>query len=327
MTDIPHIMQCFADYIQQPLASLDQYMQKRVHSDIDLVQKISQYIIASGGKRLRPMVLIAFARMLEVEPSVYYPMAAMIEYIHTATLLHDDVVDESVLRRNQATANAVFGNAPSVLVGDFLYSRAFQVLVGLGRLDMMDVMANATNVIAQGEVQQLMNIGNINLSQEEYFATIHAKTSALFSAASELAILASPLGAQSQLRQAAKHYGHHLGCAFQVMDDYLDYMGESNTMGKNIGDDLQEGKMTLPLIYLHEDAQHRALIERTITHKDASDIAHLIQIVQSSDAIIRTQACAQAFAKQAKQALEVFPSNLHRSILYDIADLAVMRQV
>ena len=229
------------------MQAVDQVIRNRLHSDVVLVKQVAEYIIGGGGKRLRPALVLLSAGALGYRGTTHHTLAAVVEFIHTATLLHDDVVDESALRRGQPTANTLFGNAASVLVGDFVYSRAFQMMVSAGDMRVLEVLADATNVIAEGEVLQLMNCRNADIDEESYLQVIRYKTAKLFEAAGRLgAILA---GASAETERALATYGSHLGTAFQLIDDVLDYSGEAGVIGKNIGDDLAEGKPTLPLIY------------------------------------------------------------------------------
>jgi octaprenyl-diphosphate synthase len=333
---------------KQDLLHLNLNIQNNLNSSVDLVNQICQYIIQAGGKRLRPMILILMHHHFYVQKhpliqtpstsktsldfkSPVYTLAAVVEFIHTATLLHDDVVDESSLRRNRATANAEFGNAASVLVGDFLYSRAFQMMVGVNSLAVMDVLSNATNTIAQGEVQQLINIRDVEIDVENYMQVLYAKTAKLFEASAELAVLLaceSALFDQSELQthlNAARAYGRYLGCAFQLMDDYLDYAADQQTLGKTIGDDLREGKMTLPLIYLYQASNHKALIKEVILDQKTSAFETLIKVVKNSQALKDTQEKAINQAQKAKLAIAYLPNSSYKQSLLDICDLAVFR--
>ncbi|MEP1584919.1 MAG: polyprenyl synthetase family protein, partial [Marinobacter sp.] len=235
------------DTVADDFSRVNDLIIKRLSSDVPLVEKIAQYIIESGGKRLRPLLALLSSRALGYERDDHLKLAAVIEFLHTATLLHDDVVDTSDMRRGRSTANARWGNAPSVLVGDFLYARAFEMMVELQNLKIMDVLSHATAVIAEGEVLQLMNVKNADVSEDKYMEVIHNKTAMLFEAASHTGALLA--GAEEDQEQAMSAYGKHLGLAFQLVDDVLDYRGDAEAMGKNVGDDLAEGKPTLPLIY------------------------------------------------------------------------------
>jgi octaprenyl-diphosphate synthase len=249
------------------MARVDLVLRDALSSEVVLIRQISEYIVGGGGKRLRPALVLLAARACGYDGDKHYTLAAVVEMIHTATLLHDDVVDESKLRRGHATANATFGNAASVLVGDFLYSRAFQLMVGVGSVRVLEILSEATNVIAEGEVMQLMNSGNPNLDESAYLTVIQRKTAKLFEAAAQLGAV---LGGASAEREAAlARYGMHLGTSFQLVDDVLDYRGEQSAIGKNPGDDLAEGKMTLPLIRAIAvgDPEEAALVRAAITGK------------------------------------------------------------
>ncbi|MGH6629674.1 MAG: polyprenyl synthetase family protein, partial [Burkholderiales bacterium] len=229
------------------MLAVDAVIRGRLHSDVVLIRQVAEHIIGSGGKRLRPTLVILAAGACGYRGSAHHQLAAVVEFIHTATLLHDDVVDDSSMRRGRATANAAFGNAASVLVGDFLYSRAFQMMVEVGSMRVMEVLADATNTIAEGEVLQLLNIHNVDVTEQHYLRVIRSKTAKLFEAAGQLGAILG--GAPAQIESALAAYGTHLGTAFQLVDDILDYSGDLAQTGKNLGDDLAEGKMTLPLIY------------------------------------------------------------------------------
>ena len=234
----------FQAVVHDDFRLVDQCIHEQLHSDVALVRKIGEYIIQSGGKRLRPLLVLLTARACGYQGEQHVPLATIIEFLHTATLLHDDVVDESSLRRGRDTANAIWGNAPSVLVGDFLYSRAFQMMVALEDFQMLGILANATGVIAEGEVMQLMNVHDADVTEDHYMEVIRCKTAMLFQASCETAAVLS--GVDSQTQTALADYGNNLGIAFQLVDDLLDYDGDSEAMGKNLGDDLAEGKPTCP---------------------------------------------------------------------------------
>ncbi|MDX1320394.1 MAG: polyprenyl synthetase family protein, partial [Oceanospirillum sp.] len=234
------------DLVADDFAALNTYIIDQLHSRVPLVEKIAEYIVDSGGKRMRPLLVLLTCKALECNDDKRIPLSALVEFIHTATLLHDDVVDESDMRRGRDTANNKWGNAPSVLVGDFLYTRAFELMVNIGHMDILKIYANATNVIAEGEVLQLTNVRNPKITEEQYMTVIKAKTAMLFEAATESAAILS--GANAEQQKMMADYGNYLGLAFQLQDDLLDYQGDAGAMGKNIGDDLAEGKPTLPLI-------------------------------------------------------------------------------
>ncbi|MCA3158238.1 MAG: polyprenyl synthetase family protein [Burkholderiales bacterium] len=291
------------------MRAVDAVIHQRLQSDVVLINTISDYIIAAGGKRLRPALLLMMARALGYHGAYRHEMAAVIEFIHTATLLHDDVVDDSDLRRGRQTANAVFGNPASVLVGDFLYSRAFQMMVEPGQMAIMRVLADATNTIAEGEVLQLLNCHDPNVDEARYLQVIRYKTARLFEAAAQIAALLAGAGEETQAACAA--YGRHLGTAFQIIDDVLDYSGDSQETGKNVGDDLREGKLTLPLIWLREQGtdEQQALVRAAIVEGDLTLIEPLTRALQDSGALNYARQCAQREAELAEAALQALPVN------------------
>lgn len=298
---------------------------ERLQSDVPLVEKIGHHIIESGGKRLRPLLVLLSAKSLNYKENSHALLAAIIEFLHTATLLHDDVVDTSDLRRGRPTANANWGNAPSVLVGDFLYSRAFQMMVELGSMKIMDILSHATSVIAQGEVMQLMNVKNPDVSEDRYMDVIQGKTAMLFEASSHSgAVLA---GASEEQEEALQKFGHHLGMAFQLIDDVLDYMGNAEELGKNVGDDLAEGKPTLPLIYAMKNAPEAdaQLIRQAIRKGGTEQLEAILKIVSDCGAIDYTITRAKEEAQLAKQKLEVLDDSPARQALSALADIAVER--
>jgi octaprenyl-diphosphate synthase len=310
---------------------LDQVIRDRLASKVALIDQISTYIIQAGGKRVRPALLLLIAKALaNGKPTPHtLEMAAVVEFIHTATLLHDDVVDESTLRRGRETANAAFGNAASVLVGDFLYSRAFQMMVGPNDLRVMQILSDATNTIAEGEVLQLLNMNDPEVDEASYLQVIRYKTAKLFEASTELgAILAQASDAQ---REQAAAFGRHIGTAFQLMDDLLDYTANAAQMGKNAGDDLREGKPTLPLIYLLENGTHaeqllvRAAIEQ---NQDLPEdvFTQILSAVQNSGALDYTQTAAKREADLALQCIQDFPSNDATIALRDLCIYSLTRQ-
>ena len=298
---------------------------EQLSSRVPLVEKIAQYIVESGGKRMRPLVTLLTAKALGKSDQETIKLATIIEFLHTATLLHDDVVDTSDLRRGKATANANWGNAPSVLVGDFLYSRAFQMMVEIGNMDVMSVLANATNVIAEGEVFQLMNAKNPDISEQQYYDVIEYKTAMLFVAAS-LGAAHLAVGSDEQ-KDAAKEYGLQLGLAFQLVDDILDYSGDSEEMGKNTGDDLAEGKPTLPLIYAMREGskEQRTLIRNAIRKGEREKIAEVIEIVQETGALDYTFQAAEKCKRKAIEAAQQLGQNVYSEALGYIAELSVNR--
>ena len=311
--------------------ALDGVIRLRLASKVALIDQISGYIIQAGGKRVRPALLLLVAKALAngKETPHTLELAAVVEFIHTATLLHDDVVDESTLRRGRETANAAFGNAASVLVGDFLYSRAFQMMVAPNDLRVMQILSDATNTIAEGEVLQLLNMHDPEVNEESYLQVIRYKTAKLFEASSELgAILAKASDAE---REQAAAFGRHIGTAFQLMDDLLDYTASAAQMGKNAGDDLREGKPTLPLIYLLENgsAQERLLVRAAIEQNQdlPEDIFEQILLaVQNSGALNFTQAAAQHEAKLALDCIAAFPKNEATDALLALCDYSITRQ-
>ncbi|HFE48145.1 MAG TPA: octaprenyl diphosphate synthase [Chromatiaceae bacterium] len=297
----------------------------RLASDVVLINQVGNYIVNSGGKRLRPLIVLLVARALGYNDEAHIELAAIIEFIHTATLLHDDVVDGSDLRRNQDTANAVWGNEASVLVGDFLYSRSFEMMVDIGKMRVMEVLSHATNRIAEGEVLQLLNCNEPGTSEKDYRQVIERKTATLFEAGTRLgAVLAE---ATPDIEQAMAAYGHHLGIAFQLIDDALDYSDASEDIGKNIGDDLAEGKPTLPLIRAMQtgnEAQRRTISD-AIVNGDVEAIDRIKEIIESTDAIAYTARLASDEANKAKQALELAPPSVFREALAVLADFSVSR--
>lgn len=306
--------------------AVNQLILGQLHSDVQLVETISQYLVDGGGKRIRPLLVLLAANCCGYQGSNHSLLAAIIEFLHTATLLHDDVVDTSELRRGRSTANAVWGNAPSVLVGDFLYSRAFQMMVELGDMRIMSILAHSTNQISEGEVRQLANVRNAELTQQEYRDVIKAKTAILFEASSYTAAVLSQV--DNRQEQALKDYGLHLGMTFQLIDDVLDYEGDAKKMGKNVGDDLAEGKVTLPLIYTMENSNETELklIRDTITNGNSTAAEQeIIALVNACGAIDFAKEQAQLEAQQAVLQLETLPNNQYRDALENLVALAVNR--
>lgn len=301
------------------MAEVDQVIHRRLSSQVALVNQISHYIVSAGGKRVRPMLLLLISGALGNRSPERHELAAVIEFIHTATLLHDDVVDESDLRRGRKTANALFGNAASVLVGDFLYSRAFQMMVSTNRLRVMEVLAEATNVIAEGEVLQLMNMHDPDISVDDYLRVIEFKTAKLFEASARLGALicdASPV-----VEQACAEYGRTLGTAFQLIDDLLDYEGSTSELGKNIGDDLREGKPTLPLLVAMQrgTAEESALIRQAIEHGEVDRMAQIIEIVKRTGALEATREAAKDQVERAQRCLAHLPPSEWRDSLIQLS--------
>jgi octaprenyl-diphosphate synthase len=311
--------------VAEDFAAVNALIPRRLTSDVGLVEEIGKHIIESGGKRLRPLLVLLSARCLGHNGDEHVKLAAIIEFLHTATLLHDDVVDRSDLRRGRATANHLWGNAPSVLVGDFLYSRAFQLMVELGRLDIISILSNATNVIAEGEVQQLANVGNPQISEADYFDVIRAKTAMLFQAASHTAAV---LASHDEAHIAAlRDYGLTLGLAYQLVDDWLDYAGDPAVMGKNAGDDLAEGKMTLPLIHTlsHGSSIDRQIVRDAIETRSSAALAEVIVAVKRCGALDRTRRDAEIQSQRAIDLLKDLPSGAHHDALVDLARFCVAR--
>jgi len=311
--------------VEGDFSAVNQLILDQLHSDVDLVETISQYLVDSGGKRIRPLLVLLAAKCCDYQGKDHILLATIIEFLHTATLLHDDVVDMSELRRGRSTANAVFGNAPSVLVGDFLYSRAFQMLVQLADLPIMAIMANCTNQIAEGEVSQLTNARNPDLCEQQYRDVIQAKTAILFEAAAETASILS--GVSSGQQTALKNYGAHLGMTFQLIDDLLDYDGAAEEMGKNVGDDLAEGKMTLPLIHTLKNSspENAKLIREAVLENKPEHATKIIALVKDSDALSYTLEKAELEANLAIKQLENLPDNSYRDALKDLAKQALNR--
>ncbi len=310
------------------MSRVDELIRQRLASEVVLINQLSSYIIGSGGKRLRPQMVLLAAGACGLDPETEpHPVtvAAIIEFIHTATLLHDDVVDASELRRGRDTANSVWGNEAAVLVGDFLYSRSFEMMVEVQNLEVMSILASTTNRIAEGEVMQLLNVREPDISEAQYIQVIEAKTARLFQAATELgAVLA---GESAQIQAALASYGMHLGTAFQIADDVLDYKSDSDTMGKNIGDDLAEGKTTLPLIYAMRDGTdaQSGIIAETIREGGLERLPEVLEIIRQTDALDKSMSRAHESASSAIDALSILPPSRHRDALQQIARYSVDR--
>ena len=313
----------------QPIAAdlnaVDTVIRQKLHSEVALVNQIAEYIISAGGKRIRPVLVLLIANAYSYRGTDHHQLAAVVEFIHTATLLHDDVVDESSLRRGRKTANALFGNAASVLVGDFLYSRAFQMMVSVGDIRIMQILADATNVIAEGEVLQLLNMHDPDVSEERYTQVIRSKTAKLFEAAAQLGALIA--GASDEEIEAAAEYGRSLGTAFQLIDDVLDYSGQSDDIGKNVGDDLREGKATLPLIYLmeHGTAEQRELVRSCIENGDEQHFDAVLFAVTTSGALDYTKRKAEEAAARATVSIGTLPASQFKDALLKLSEFAVNR--
>jgi octaprenyl-diphosphate synthase len=319
--DLAEIQSLVADDMQ----AVNALIQRRLYSEVNLINQLSYYIINSGGKRLRPLLVLLSARALGYCGAQHLDASAIIEFIHTATLLHDDVVDASELRRGRETANTVWGNEASVLVGDYLYSRAFEMMVEVGSMRIMEIMARATNVIAEGEVMQLLNSNDADTTEERYLEVIHAKTAKLFEAAAQVGAVLAGSGKAEEDAMAA--YGMHLGAAFQLIDDVLDYSASSEDTGKNIGDDLAAGKPTLPLIHAmrHGTPEQVALIRRSIEQGGREHIHEVLAAIESTDALAYTARSAQAEARKAADALASIQPSPYRDALYGLAEFSVTR--
>ncbi|GGY82592.1 octaprenyl diphosphate synthase [Pseudoduganella plicata] len=311
--------------IAADMEAVNDVIRQRLHSEVALVNQIAEYIISAGGKRIRPVLVLLVANAYSYKGAAHHELAAVVEFIHTATLLHDDVVDESSLRRGRATANALFGNAASVLVGDFLYSRAFQMMVSLNNMRIMSILSDATNVIAEGEVLQLLNMHDPDVTQDSYLQVIRSKTAKLFEAAAELGALVA--GANDEQIAAAGEYGRSLGTAFQLIDDVLDYAGDASEIGKNVGDDLREGKPTMPLIYLmeHGTEEQRQLVRSCIETGDEQHFDAILAAITSSGALDYTRREAQKAAQRAIDAIAAMPDSRYKDSLLQLARFAVDR--
>ncbi len=305
---------------------VDQVIRARLHSEVALIRQVSEYIINNGGKRLRPALVVLAANALGYQGKHHHEMAAVVEFIHTATLLHDDVVDESGLRRGRPTASALFGNAASVLVGDFLYSRAFQMMVEANDMRIMQTLADATNTIAEGEVLQLLSCHDASADAASYLRVIHCKTAKLFEAAMRLGAILGHADKASE--QALAEYGRHLGTAFQLVDDVLDYSGDEQATGKNLGDDLAEGKPTLPLIYAmqHGTTQQAALVKRAIEQGDLNLFGEVLEVIKQTGALEYTRQQATQESSVACAALVNLPDTNYKQSLLQLADFAATRQ-
>ncbi|MDG2035057.1 MAG: polyprenyl synthetase family protein [Pseudomonadales bacterium] len=328
-------MQSSYAIVADEFSSVNDLITQQLTSEVGLVENISQYLVASGGKRIRPLItLLAAGALNQANNQKQIQLATAVEFLHTATLLHDDVVDMSTLRRGQPTANANWGNASSVLVGDFVYSKAFQLMVGIGSLEVMQILSDTTTKIAEGEVQQLMAIGDLTLSEDDYFNVIRNKTAQLFEGACQASAVTA--GASKAEIDGIGRYGLHLGLAFQLVDDYLDYSGNSDDLGKNVGDDLAEGKLTLPLIEAlritasQTDTQNKeqhALLVKAISEKDLSKIENVIRITQDCGALEITLTRAKEQVELAKTALKTISTSAYKDELIKITDFVISRTV
>ena len=311
--------------IEPDMKRVDAVIRERLHSDVVLVRQVAEYIIQSGGKRLRPALVLLSAGAFGYRGTHHHELAAVVEFIHTATLLHDDVVDESDLRRGRKTANAMFGNAASVLVGDFLYSRAFQMMVEIDDMRVMRVLSDATNVIAEGEVLQLMNCHDADLDEARYLQVIRYKTAKLFEAAAQLGAIVG--GGSPEIEQNMAAYGMHLGTAFQLIDDVLDYSGAEAETGKHLGDDLAEGKPTLPLIYVMQNgtAAQAACVRHAIENGGREDFSQVLAAIHATGALEHAKRQATAEAERASDALDALPASQYKDSLLELCSFAVAR--
>lgn len=307
------------------MQAVDEVIRLSLHSEVVLINQVAEYIINSGGKRLRPALVLLSAGVIGEIKAQHHTLAAVVEFIHTATLLHDDVVDESSMRRGRATANTMFGNAASVLVGDFVYSRAFQMMVSVQNMRVMEILAEATNIIAEGEVLQLLNIHDADVTDEAYLQVIHYKTAKLFEAATRLGAIINNASAKDEASMA--EYGMRLGTAFQLIDDVLDLSGDSSDIGKNLGDDIAEGKPTLPLLYAMRKGNdtQRTLIRKAIEQGGLEDFSAIIQAVKDTGALDYVRDVAKNEAELACQAIAHLPSNQYREAMVALAEFSVSR--
>ena len=311
--------------MKSDLELMDQILVNRLDSNVDLISQMSHYIINSGGKRIRPLLLLLCAKATDYEGDYHYSMAVVIELIHTATLLHDDVVDQSTTRRGQDSANELWGNAPSVLVGDFLYSRAFEIMVEPNSMAIMRILSKATNQISEGEVLQLLNIKNAKVTQSEYFAVIERKTACLFKASCQIAGILSK--SDKRIIEALGSFGMHLGNAFQIIDDTLDYESNSLIIGKEIGDDLSEGKVTLPMIYALEKTSEteNTILTDAIKNADASNIEEIVEILLSVNAFQFSRDIAQKESNKALKSIDILPNSEYKTALKLLCELSLER--
>lgn len=320
------MIQSVIELSRNDMEAVNQVIRQRLSSEVALVNQLGHYIIDSGGKRLRPMLAVLSARAYGYEGDKHQLLAAIVEFIHTATLLHDDVVDESDMRRGQETANALFGDAASVLVGDFLYSRAFEMMVDVDSMRVMEIMAQTTNVIAEGEVMQLLNVHDAETTEARYREVIHCKTAKLFEAATRLGAVLCDRPQEEE--DAIARYGMHLGAAFQLIDDVLDYSSNSDDMGKNVGDDLAEGKPTLPLIYaMEQGSDEQSTIIRKAIEQGGYDMIDEVQaIIKETGALDYTRTIAQEEADKAIEQLAHMPDSEYKKALEVLAQFSVLRK-
>jgi octaprenyl-diphosphate synthase len=316
----------FNQLLAVDMAAVDRVIRSRLYSEVVLVNQVAEYIVSSGGKRLRPALVVLSAHAFSYQGTAHHDLAAVVEFIHTATLLHDDVVDESGLRRGRETANALFGNAASILVGDFLYSRAFQMMVEVGEMRVMQTLSDATNVIAEGEVLQLLNCNDADVDAENYMRVIHYKTAKLFEAAMRLGALIAKSTPEEEA--AAAKYGMHLGTAFQLIDHVLDYSANEADTGKHLGDDLAEGKPTLPLIYAmqHGTLEQASVVRSAIEQGDVEKFAEVLQIIHATGALEFTRLQAMREVELACLAIADLPDSKYKTCLVELAHFAATRQ-
>ncbi|AZQ83249.1 octaprenyl diphosphate synthase [Colwellia sp. Arc7-635] len=311
---------------QQDMTAVNDLIFSKLHSDVALINQLGVYIVNGGGKRMRPLLTVLAAKAIGYQGNEHLQLAAIVEFIHTSTLLHDDVVDESNMRRGRETANAMFGNSASVLVGDFLYSRSFQMMSELNNLRIMDILSDATNIIAEGEVLQLMNCNDPDTTEDSYMQVIYCKTAKLFEAATRLAAVIAKQDQATEL--AMQNYGKHLGTAFQLVDDIMDYTADAQEMGKNVGDDLAEGKPTLPLLYAmeHGNEQQRTMIRNAIEHGDGMEhLDAILSAMKQTGALVYTQKKAEQEADKAINAIAMLPESEHKQALISLAHIAANR--
>lgn len=311
---------------QQDMTAVNDLIFSKLHSDVALINQLGVYIVNGGGKRMRPLLTVLAAKAIGYKGEEHLQLAAIVEFIHTSTLLHDDVVDESNMRRGRETANAMFGNSASVLVGDFLYSRSFQMMSELSNLKIMDILSDATNIIAEGEVLQLMNCNDPDTTEDSYMKVIYCKTAKLFEAATRLAAVIAKQDDVTEL--AMLNYGKHLGTAFQLVDDIMDYTADAQEMGKNVGDDLAEGKPTLPLLYAmkHANEQQSLMIRNAIEHGDGMDnLDDILAAMKQTGALVYTQEKAEEEADKAISAIAILPESEYKQALISLAHIAANR--
>jgi len=318
-------IEAIREFLAADMRTVDAVIRARLSSDVVLIRQVAEHIVGSGGKRLRPMLVLLSAGAFGYRGSHHHELAAVVEFIHTATLLHDDVVDESALRRGRATANSLFGNTTAVLVGDFIYSRAFQMMVAVDSMRILQVLADATNVIAEGEVMQLMNCHNADIDEAGYLAVIRCKTAKLFEAATRLGAILG--GATPSQESAMSNYGMQLGVAFQLIDDVLDYSGDQALTGKNLGDDLAEGKPTLPLIHVirHGTPEQANVVRGAIEQGGRDDLAGVMAAISATGALEYAREQARVASRAACEATAALPNSKYRDYLLQLADFAVTR--